>query len=89
MSPIFSAANPNKCRGFGYVTFALNEDAIQAQQKIRQINGRKLFITFSNKKPRHIQRGHPEKKTDEAKGSKIVWFLQLLLLTASLLRLTV
>ena len=75
LQPIFPTANPNKCRGFGYVTFALKEDAIQAQEKIRQINGRKLFITFSNKKPRHVQRGLPPKKNDEAEGSKIVGFI--------------
>ncbi|XP_028391945.1 RNA-binding protein 28-like [Dendronephthya gigantea] len=59
-------ANPNKCRGFGYVTFALKEDALQAQEKVRQINGRKLFITFSNKKPRHVERGPPKIKQNDA-----------------------
>ena len=65
---IYPIENPKQCRGFGYVTFALKEDAVQAQEKIRQINGRKLFITFSNKKPRHIKRGPPEKKNNDVKG---------------------
>ena len=65
---IYPIENPKQCRGFGYVTFALKEDAVQAQEKIRQINGRKLFITFSNKKPRHIKRGPPEKKSNDVEG---------------------
>ena len=41
------------CRGFGYVTFALSEDAEKAKDTLKTYKGRQLSICFADKKPRH------------------------------------
>ena len=44
------------CRGFGYVTFALAEDAEKAINAIKTFGGRQLSICFADKKPKHEKR---------------------------------
>ena len=44
------------CRGFGYVTFALGEDAERAKNVIKTFGGRQLNISFADKRPRHEKR---------------------------------
>ena len=46
----------NLCRGFGYVTFALAEDAQQAIDVVKKFGGRQLNISFADKKPKHEKR---------------------------------
>ncbi|XP_071943296.1 RNA-binding protein 28-like isoform X2 [Antedon mediterranea] len=40
----------DKCRGFGYVTFASREDAEKATHAHKSINGRKLVVKFADRK---------------------------------------
>lgn len=42
--------NSNKSRGFGYVTYSFEEDAQKAKETINTINGRKVFVSFAEKK---------------------------------------
>ena len=44
------------CRGFGYVTFALAEDAEKAKDAVKTFGGRQLSICFADKKPKHEKR---------------------------------
>ena len=44
------------CRGFGYVTFALADDAQRAIDVVKTFGGRQLSVCFANKKPKHEKR---------------------------------
>lgn len=44
------------CRGFGYVTFALADDAQRAIDVVKTFGGRQLNICFADKKPKHEKR---------------------------------
>lgn len=44
------------CRGFGYVTFALAEDAERAKTVVKTFGGRQVNICFADKKPKHEKR---------------------------------
>ncbi|XP_033629872.1 RNA-binding protein 28-like isoform X1 [Asterias rubens] len=61
----------DKCRGFGYVTFALREDADKAVTAHLSLAQRKLFISYSRRKdPRKKEK--PKKDEDEENGFEIV-----------------
>ena len=59
---MFSGSEKN--RGFGYVQFSLFEDAEKAVQNVKSLDGRKVFVTFANKKPKK-KRGHPAKESGD------------------------
>uniref|UniRef100_A0A671SF43 RNA-binding protein 28-like n=1 Tax=Sinocyclocheilus anshuiensis TaxID=1608454 RepID=A0A671SF43_9TELE len=40
-----------KCRGFGYVTFSMEDDAQRAIKEVREYDGEKIFVTVAKKKP--------------------------------------
>lgn len=44
------------CRGFGYVTFALADDAPKAIDVVKTFGGRQLSVCFADKKPKHEKR---------------------------------
>ncbi|CAH1251114.1 RBM19 [Branchiostoma lanceolatum] len=65
LEEIFSEAGPIKecfvvrepgvtdtCRGFGFVTFALREDAVKAKDQPVSVQGRKVLVSFADKKPK-------------------------------------
>ncbi|XP_013421766.1 RNA-binding protein 28 isoform X2 [Lingula anatina] len=58
--------NPNRCRGFGYVTFSLREDAVKAKDEVKAVNARKLHITFADKKFKKLA-GRNKNVTDREK----------------------
>ena len=58
----------DKCRGFGYVTFALAEDAKKAKDSELAITGRKVKIAFSDKRPR--QKPRNKKGGDEGTDNR-------------------
>ena len=63
----------NSCRGFGYVTFALAEDAQRAIDVVKSFGGRQLSVCFANKKPKHEKRKreqelHPEVDNDDSQS---------------------
>ena len=53
------------CRGFGYVTFVLAEDAEKAINNVKTFGGRQLSICFSDKKPKHEKRKHKQDEDDD------------------------
>ena len=53
------------CRGFGYVTFVLAEDAEKAINNVKTFGGRQLSICFSDKKPKHEKRKHKQGEDDD------------------------
>ncbi|XP_078000315.1 RNA-binding protein 28-like [Glandiceps talaboti] len=54
-----------ECRGFGYVTFALKDDAEKAKTSTVRMEGRKLLIDFANKE-------YKTKKRKEAEDINII-----------------
>ena len=48
--------NRNKCRGFGYVQFVVQEDADKAVTTSKTVANRKLLICYADKKPKHEKR---------------------------------
>merc|ERR1739838_1055054 len=59
--------NQSKCRGFGYVQFVLQEDASKATKSQVALEGRKLAVTYANKKKKHEGR---EMKQKGKKGNE-------------------
>ena len=55
------------CRGFGYVTFVLPEDATKALNAGINLNGRKIAVSVADKKPR--QRDNYKKKNSQSPGT--------------------
>ncbi|KAM6301734.1 LOW QUALITY PROTEIN: RNA-binding protein 28 [Podargus strigoides] len=57
------------CRGFGYVTFSLAEDAQRALREPPHLGGRRLGVTLARQRPgagRKKPRGEEEEKEEEA-----------------------
>ena len=63
----FSGAK-DTCRGFGYVTFALAEDAQKAMDTLKTFKGRQIKVSFAEKKPRHKKRKLDKKEDAENDG---------------------
>ena len=57
-----------RCRGIGYITFAVFEDAEQACKLEKTLAGRKLQLKFANQKPKHMKR--KLQKEQEQEGEK-------------------
>ncbi|KAK3577695.1 hypothetical protein CHS0354_025760 [Potamilus streckersoni] len=56
-----------KCRGFGYVIYSMREDAVKAKDEIKSLDGRKLFITYADKKKRQKKKKEKDgKETTES-----------------------
>ncbi|KAL2093703.1 hypothetical protein ACEWY4_011015 [Coilia grayii] len=49
-----------KCRGIGYVTFPMAEDAQRALTEIKQYDGQKIRVSFAKKKLRDKKKGAPK-----------------------------
>ncbi|KAJ8032517.1 RNA-binding protein 28 [Holothuria leucospilota] len=60
-----------RCRGIGFVTFALKEDAEKAVTERKEIGGRKLQAAFANKKPESKQAREPHMR-QQKQSSNIV-----------------
>ncbi|XP_029471873.1 RNA-binding protein 28 [Rhinatrema bivittatum] len=58
-----------KCRGFGYVTFSLLEDAQRAQKEVQEFDGCKIDVSFAKKKLREKKRREKSQET-AGKGPK-------------------
>ncbi|XP_063304410.1 RNA-binding protein 28 [Pelobates fuscus] len=57
-----------KCRGFGYVTFSMLEDAQRAMKEIKSFDGGKIEVTVAKKKLR--EKDKKTKKKEETKECK-------------------
>lgn len=53
------------CRGFGYVTFALADDAQKAIDVVKTFGGRQLSVCFADKKPKHEKRKRKQGRNGE------------------------
>ena len=56
------------CRGFGYVTFALADDAQKAIDVVKKFGGRQLSVCFADKKPKHEKRKMKQEGNGEDDG---------------------
>ena len=54
------------CRGFGYVTFALADDAQKAIDVVKTFGGRQISVCFADKKPKHEKRKMKQSGNAEA-----------------------
>ena len=55
-APGFILGQTEGCRGFGFVVFALAEDAQKAVNTVTTLHGRQLVLCFANKKPKRKKR---------------------------------
>lgn len=62
--------NAKKSRGFGYVTYSFEEDAEKAKETIDTIDGRKVFVTFAEKKKKSTENETTETKNKQVKNSE-------------------
>ncbi|XP_075772847.1 RNA-binding protein 28 isoform X2 [Pelodiscus sinensis] len=58
------------CRGFGYVTFSLLEDAQRALREVTAFEGRAISVTVAKKKLKEKRPGAPETPPGEQKPKK-------------------
>uniref|UniRef100_A0A673LK48 RRM domain-containing protein n=1 Tax=Sinocyclocheilus rhinocerous TaxID=307959 RepID=A0A673LK48_9TELE len=59
-----------KCRGFGYVTFSMEDDAQQAIKEVREYEGENIFVTVAKKKPdnKKKKKKNPKHEPTETKS---------------------
>ncbi|XP_053741219.1 RNA-binding protein 28 [Synchiropus splendidus] len=57
----------DKCRGFGYVTYSMEDDAQRALKEIRDYDGRKLSLSVAKKKIRDKKKAAPTEPDGESK----------------------
>ena len=71
MSSVFTIPDTKQNKGFGYVAYSQRDDAESAVKKISSMDGRKLFVSFANKKPKKpkkkkdVKKQEPEKEDDD------------------------
>lgn len=53
-----------KCRGIGYVTFSMEDDAQRAMKEVKEYDKQKIFVTVAKKKPDHKKK-KKKGKTEE------------------------
>ncbi|CAH1799491.1 unnamed protein product, partial [Owenia fusiformis] len=58
------------CRGYGYVTFSMSDDAEKAQTDVKSLDGRKLFVSFADRKIDQKKKG--KKQTGDGKEDETV-----------------
>eukprot|EP00795_Rhopilema_esculentum_P001199 gene1199-15565_t len=58
------------CRGFGYVVFAISEDAAKALDTEIVVGGRKVSVSLADKKPRQRDNYKPKNAVDEEATSE-------------------
>lgn len=46
----FYKSGSEKCRGFGYVIYSMEEDAQRALKEVKEYDGKKLSVTVAKKK---------------------------------------
>ncbi|KTG43980.1 hypothetical protein cypCar_00010702 [Cyprinus carpio] len=61
-----------KCRGFGYVTFSMEEDAQRAIKEVKVYEGEKIFVTVAKKKPDNKKK-KKKVKTEEDRQVAVDW----------------
>ncbi|XP_034032533.1 LOW QUALITY PROTEIN: RNA-binding protein 28 [Thalassophryne amazonica] len=59
-----------KCRGFGYVTYSLEEDAQRAMKEIKHYDGQKILLTVAKKKMKDKRKSAPKEPPAAAKGNE-------------------
>ena len=57
------------CRGFGYVVFAISEDAAKALNTEIVVGGRKVSVSLADKKPRQRDNYKPKNAVDTGMDS--------------------
>ena len=66
-------SDSDKSRGFGYVQYSLREDADAAIQKIKALDGRKLYVSFANKKPKQTRGKKTEVVGSDSDGEEGIY----------------
>ncbi|OWF46848.1 RNA-binding protein 28-like [Mizuhopecten yessoensis] len=56
-----------KCRGFGYVAYSMLEDAEKAKDSVKSLDGRKIMITFAERKKENRMRMGTDRKVPPVK----------------------
>uniref|UniRef100_A0A672PZB3 RRM domain-containing protein n=1 Tax=Sinocyclocheilus grahami TaxID=75366 RepID=A0A672PZB3_SINGR len=59
-----------KCRGFGYVTFSMEEDAQRAIKEVKVYEGEKIFVTVAKKKPDNKKKKKKVKTEEDSEDTK-------------------
>ncbi|XP_016386291.1 RNA-binding protein 28, partial [Sinocyclocheilus rhinocerous] len=59
-----------KCRGFGYVTFSMEDDAQQAIKEVREYEGENIFVTVAKKKPDNKKKKKKVKTEGDSEDKK-------------------
>ncbi|XP_017260996.1 RNA-binding protein 28 isoform X2 [Kryptolebias marmoratus] len=55
-----------KCRGFGFVTYSMEEDAQRALKEIKDYDGKKLFLSVAKKKIKDKNKADKDKESSDA-----------------------
>ncbi|KAM4618578.1 RNA-binding protein 28 isoform 2-T2 [Polymixia lowei] len=58
------------CRGFGYVTFAMEEDAQQALKEIKQYDGKTIYLSVAKKKINNQKKPAPKESAAKESAAK-------------------
>ncbi|XP_064417189.1 RNA-binding protein 28 [Latimeria chalumnae] len=58
------------CRGFGYVSFSMLEDAQKALKEIQEYDGQKIAVSFAKKKPRNRKKGESQESASKDQKPK-------------------
>lgn len=59
-----------KCRGFGYVTYSMEEDAQRALSEIKDYDGKKLFVSIARKKIKEKKKKATQEETAPPKDNE-------------------
>ncbi|XP_062615574.1 RNA-binding protein 28-like [Saccostrea cucullata] len=62
-----------KCKGFGYVTYSMFEDAEAAVSRIMSIEGRRLFVSYANKKKKEKRKPRAKREENQEEESDKEW----------------